>query len=518
NAWASGGIEWNVGVFGHSVFTCSPVFAARTAAPDGGDGLRIWEYERIRGIVWQVDFWAPDGSDFLFWSPRIVNPHDETIPMYWWTNAAVAEEPGARVLAPTRYAIEADHDHGDALVRRDLEAEPDLTFPQRRGLPRDTYFDIPAGERPWIAHVGADGKGAVHLSSPRLFGRKQWVWGMEEGGRRWQEWLNPGAAYVEIQAGLTTRQSETIPMPAHADWQWLEAFGPIEGVDVSRWRSAVQQVWERAVRQSEFEERQALLAQASRVAPLELLQIGSGWGALEAKRRETLGLRPLSRGETPFPSESLGPGQDPWIRVLSGGGLMLRDPSEGDAYVTPEWRGFLEASPDSWIKYLHLGLIAWQEGDCDGARVSWERSRRTSPNGWAERNLAILARLEGDLQTASDRIIAAHRLQPNDPQIADEVCRICAEAVDFEALEDVLRDLSKELRKRPRVRLAAAQAALRHGRFREVAAYFASPCDLADIREAETTLTDLWRDLCAADPTQGLPESVPPAWDFRMRH
>ena len=29
NAWFSGGVEWNMGIRGHSVYTCSPVFAAR---------------------------------------------------------------------------------------------------------------------------------------------------------------------------------------------------------------------------------------------------------------------------------------------------------------------------------------------------------------------------------------------------------------------------------------------------------------------------------------------------------
>jgi len=518
NAWCSGGVEWNVGIFGHCVFTCSPVFAARTVAPDGGDGLRIWEFERTRSVVWQVDFWAPEGSDFLFWSPRIVNPHDEATPMYWWTNLTVAEEPGGRVLAPARFAIEADHENGDALIRRDLANEPDLTYPQRRDLPRDTYFEIPSEERPWIAHVSAGASGVVHVSSPRLFGRKQWVWGMEEGGRRWQEWLNPGAAYIELQAGLTKRQSEYVTMPAKADWQWLEAFGPADGVDASDWGRAVDRVRALLVPPAEFDGKEGLMREMARRLPTEIVHMGSGWGALEAARRTVLGIGPFSGAETPFPAETIYSDQAPWMRALSASPPYDEPQSEPGSYVGPEWRSILEREPNSWLKWLHLGVIAWQEGERKQARRAWERSLGEEPNGWAMRNLAMLDRLDGDHGGACAKILEAHRLLPDDPNLADEVCRICSDARDDDSLASVVDGFDASLRRRPRVRLAAAQVALHRGDFDSVADFFQSPCDLVDIREAETTISDLWRVLCEQEPARGEPGAPPGDWDFRMRH
>jgi hypothetical protein len=47
NAWFSGGVEWNIGVIGHSPFTCSPLFAARAERPDGTPILRMYEWERL---------------------------------------------------------------------------------------------------------------------------------------------------------------------------------------------------------------------------------------------------------------------------------------------------------------------------------------------------------------------------------------------------------------------------------------------------------------------------------------
>ena len=47
-------------------FTCSPLFAARTSLDDGTPVLRLYEWERIRQVPYQMDFWLPDGSEWLF--------------------------------------------------------------------------------------------------------------------------------------------------------------------------------------------------------------------------------------------------------------------------------------------------------------------------------------------------------------------------------------------------------------------------------------------------------------------
>lgn len=97
-AWFSGGIEWNIGATGHTTLSCSPVHAACVPAPDGGRMLRLWEWERLRDLPFQVDLWLPEGSDFLYVGARIRNPHERPAPTYWWSNIAVPEN--RRVLAP----------------------------------------------------------------------------------------------------------------------------------------------------------------------------------------------------------------------------------------------------------------------------------------------------------------------------------------------------------------------------------------------------------------------------------
>ena len=55
--FASGGIEWNWGggrgQIGHSVFSEEPAFVARVEDPDG-DHVRVYEYDRFNGTLWQV--------------------------------------------------------------------------------------------------------------------------------------------------------------------------------------------------------------------------------------------------------------------------------------------------------------------------------------------------------------------------------------------------------------------------------------------------------------------------------
>ena len=521
NAWTSGGIEWNIGIFGHSVFTSSPVFAGKTVNPDGTDGLRIWEYERRRGAVWQLDVWAPDGSDFLYWSPRIVNKEEQSVPMYWWTCIAVNEEPEARVLAPAVTAMEPDHAAGDVPVTRDLAQEPDLTYPQRRDLPHDTYFDISAGDRPWVAQVSPNGEGVVHVSSRQLIGRKQWVWGMEPCGRRWQDWLNPGGLpYIEIQGGLAARQSEYVEMPAGADWSWLEAYGPTSQIDASDWNHSVEAVkgnLSHTLGEEEFEARLENLRRVGQTAPVEVLHQGSAYGALETKRREKRNLPPLANEATPFPNSSIGFDDFQWLQLLERGELPNIESTESPgSYVGPEWREILEAEePKSWLTWLHLGCVYFQEGNSDKARDAWERIQ---PNGWAARNLGVLDMLAGNQESAAAQLLEAHRLLPEQPHLVDEICRLLTTMKDFATLAPFLSELSPALQLRPRARLAQAQLFMHQGEIDHVASYFETNCDLADIREAETTISDLWRALCERAPAHGNPAFPPQEWDFRMKH
>src|SRR6185312_12139790 len=108
-AWCAGGIEWNLGSTGHSAATSRPVFAGRVDT-DRGPLVRIWEWERTRDLVFCVDLLLdPDRAALLVFA-RVCNPDPEPKPLYWWTNVAVTERGGTRVLAPADLAWRTAYD------------------------------------------------------------------------------------------------------------------------------------------------------------------------------------------------------------------------------------------------------------------------------------------------------------------------------------------------------------------------------------------------------------------------
>ena len=77
-AWAAGGAEWNwsPGIIGHSAFSETRVHLARVETPRG-PMLRVYEFDRYNGTVWQVDMIIANNSFIAH--PRITNPTDKDL-------------------------------------------------------------------------------------------------------------------------------------------------------------------------------------------------------------------------------------------------------------------------------------------------------------------------------------------------------------------------------------------------------------------------------------------------------
>lgn len=118
-------------MIGHTPFTCAPMYTARLQDADGTDVLRFYEYERVRGLCYQMDFWLD--RDRLMSCVRIENPHDTVVPMYWWSNMATPEFPGGRVAVPADSA----YNNSDGLgIKNPLSPSTvELTSPTRRISP-----------------------------------------------------------------------------------------------------------------------------------------------------------------------------------------------------------------------------------------------------------------------------------------------------------------------------------------------------------------------------------------------
>jgi tetratricopeptide (TPR) repeat protein len=546
DAWFSGGVEWNVSIIGHGPFTAAPLFAARVQHDDGTPILRLYEWDRIRGVPFQIDCWLADDRPVLMVGLRIINSNDHAIPMYWWSNIAVPERPDVRVLGPSDQAYR--HDYDGSLVEHEVPIYQgvDVTYTTKRRSAADLYFRIPRGQRPWIAALDGEGGGLVHTSTDRLVGRKMFNWGVDAGGRRWQEFLSqPGEAYIEIQGGLAPTQGEYVAMPARTQWSWVEAYGLLEAdrakVHGADWRTAretVEEALERNLPRADLNrELGRYTARIASRAPAELLHQGSGWGALEQRRWQRAGEVASVMGALMFPESSLGAEQAPWIELLETGKLPPRSPSSdpGSLMVQPPWREMLEKSVQSaggrhWVAWYHLGVMRYRAGDPAGARDAWERSLGEHPTAWAQRDLAVLDLDEGKISEATDRWIAAARLAPDLAPLAIECARALLNAgrpADLIAFTDALEPA---LRPHGRIRLLRAMAALALNDLDSVARYFDGAVDIANIREKETSLSDLWfgwqerrvarergvevNDALRREVRKSFPP--PPAFDFRL--
>lgn len=505
NAWFSGGVEWNPGHPGHHYLTCAPVFAARVRTPGREPGLRLYEWDRVKGFVWQIDFWLPRHSRLLYVHVRLVNPHRYVLPMYWWTNIAIREEPGLRVLVPASTALCNAYRGGLGVVNLPVMDGWDITFPEQAPHAFDFFARLQRGARPWIAAVNGEGSGFFQTSTPRLRGRKLFCWGMNPGGRRWQELLaEPGFGYVEIQAGLARTQMECLPMPPGAVWSWTEAFGPLHA-DARRthsedWDDACTEVDEQIhelIAPKALEQIHRRMVRAAQLPPEELLAFGSGWGALERRRASAAGEPCMIPQATPFPDESLGEDQEPWLRLLETGvlpeGSVHDEP--GALMVQKEWEALLEASLERehgshWLAWWHLGNCRMEALDEAGAGAAWSKSLSCARSAWALRNLAVLVRRAHDVPHAVELLREAWEIGPPVAAIAVEYLDALLECGEYSAVLRVIQSLPEEVRNHDRVLIAQAKASLATGDLEGAERIFHH--DFALVREGEVSLSDLW--------------------------
>jgi hypothetical protein len=511
DAWFAGGIEWNLGSTGHTTLSCRPVHVAVVAGP-GGDVLRMWEWERTRDLVLQVDLSLPPGSDRLYASTRVINPDPEEKPLYYWTNIAVPESPGTRVLTTAEAAWRTEYT--GALLRVPVPhpdtPETDVSYPMASNPPADYFYDLRGERGRHIVSIEPDGRGFAQTSTRGLRGRKLFVWGSGPAGTRWQEWLcGPASRYAEIQAGWCPTQLEHDRLAGGATVSWTEAFG---GVDLDPAKvaggyaeacAAARSAVHGATDPSRLEAfHQRWLTDVADAAVTEQLSFGSGWGRVELSLR---GLPEAVPGlALPFPA-------------VDDDSIAARHLLEGDAAglatsterlpvppVSDRWRAVLEEAADSEWVHLARAVNAHVRGERARAAEQYGASLAAHENPWALRGLALLA----DDDRACELYARARRLRPDCRGLAvEQLERLLAAGRPGDAL-GVVADLPPAMREHGRTRLLEARARLALGE-RERAAAIMDSLVVEDLAEGDTVLGDVWD---ALHPDAALPAHL----DFRM--
>ena len=532
NAWLAGGIEFNCGMVGHHPFTCSRIHAAETKLEDGTPVLRMYEYERIRACVYQMDFFLPEDSKQLFGRMRIVNPTTDTVPMYWWTNMAVRENPEARDVID---ATSTFNNKGGMVGKNPVPYDEgiDVTYPSNNPVAIDYFWKIPKTSRKYTAYLDREGYGLFQTSTPRLQGRKLFVWGQGEGGKRWQEFLTKddhNGRYVEIQAGVAHTQYECLPMPPKTAWEWLEAFGAVTADPAKvhgEWdvcRAEVGECLEELIPAAKLEEMLAATKPMALAPADKMICYGSAWGKLENMRREKKGEAPvcahLDFGE-------LSDVQAPWLNLMENGTME----QAGDKNLPPvswmlqnEWTEMLKASAPCHEKYLHLAAINMAKRNLRDADEALTEALALAVTPIALFLKAQIFRMKGDMTAAANTAMEAYALLPSDVSLCRQALALALIAGLHDEIIAAYEKAPAAVRADGRVSMTYSFALLRTGKVAEAEAILLANGGLAvtDIREGETSLTNLYIEVQKAKAAAAgvtLDEAdidVPRQFDFRM--
>lgn len=525
-AWLSGGIEWNAGIKGHGPYTCAPVHAARTSLDDGTPVLRFYYFERIRRVVVQMDFFLPEESELLYARMRLTNPNDEVVPISWWGNIAVEEKDGNRVVTP---ADEAYTQFGGSVVKIPVPEYNgiDVTYPARNVTAIDYFWKTEENARKYIFQGDERGYGIFQTSTSRLKGRKLFVWGNSRGGRKWMRFLTAeeeSGRYNEIQCGLAYTQYESLPMPPHTVWEWLEGYGALQ-VNPKKlhgaWKEARRETEEQIGRKLSGVDLEQLLKQTRPMAKRraeEVLFRGDGWGALEEK--ET-GKNDLMCGHLDF-GETDGE-QTAWENLLSEGSLGEYSPEAVPiSYCTGEnWKRRLEEAlhgkdRNNWYAYFQAGVLALSEKRWEDAEELLHGSCAIRSNVWAEYALAILYRKTGERERELSYMLSAYLNRKQDVFLAKELFFSLHKEERSAETKKLYENALPSIRADKRCTLYYAFALARLGETEKAETLLMGdePLILPDMRECEVSAVELWEYI---RKRRGLPHADPPEeLDFRM--
>ena len=499
-AWTAGGLEfnWSPGFLGHSAFTEERVWAARLKT-ERGDVVRVYDFDRYNGTVFQVDLLL-DANSTLWTHATVTNPNDGSVLGYWWTCAAHAATPGTRIVAPAeevtvetyvgsplRNAPWPSFDNG--LLNSTFGGKgggrlTDSSYLGNIAFTGDYFLRVPSASRKWIAHVD-DGGEYVAVHGHPLNGTKFFTWGQSGPGRFMQDFLAglsgglPGAPrsgdYTELQHGVTPTQQQVFTLDGGASISFTEYYRPYRrsstaaasrgaGPMPADYQAAVDDVgawWdsEEGVPAGRVHEMEGFFATLQDRAPTadEIVSRGSEWGALH----EALTGRRLAPGATfelaPASEHHAEPASSPtaiWRELAELGTFSAATLSGVRAplsyAVDAQWEAALVASAAahgaSWLHDLLLAVIYAEGGEVARPRELLLRAQaREGTLGAASPIVArTLAVLSADADAAWPHFARAWNLTvqlPPPPLEAAEVTRRLTQNVADEVLEFCIGNL-----------------------------------------------------------------------------
>lgn len=528
NAWLSGGIEWNIGSLGHTFTTCDNVFTAKLEDGEGNTFIRIYEFERLKSVFWQVDFHLPTGSKHLITHVKLVNPFPKDTTTYWWSNVAVPDNGKTRILASGKNVLSFADGKMMFEALPYLEVMPgDASYPSVANRSYDFFIQPNFKEEcTWEASAYDNGVVFYERSTPPLSAKKLYCWGTHPAGVHWQEFLSdPGKGYyAEIQAGIAPSQLHDKIFPGNSTYEWTQVFGGVKtdidalyDKDYHRAVAHMDSVIDRDISAEDIMKLDEKLKKLADMPVTEdkIIHTGSGFGAVEVIRMAKDG-----DGKVPasmcFPEFTIGKKEYPWRHLIETGVLPVEDTRYYTvSYMTSDkWISHIKSSFEleggkSWYSLLHYGIAVYDGVDntkyatdaytdkdaeerVNEAERAWLASVAEKPSYLAYRNLAMLESQRENIEGAKKyyELAIACDGAYDDYALVCEYLELLLKLEKYEKIWEIFNTLPDNCKSADRIRITSAQAAFRldHNDFLDE---FFNETHY-DVREGEDTLTDIW--------------------------
>ncbi len=488
NVWFAGGVEWNIGIKGHSPLTCDTLFAAKEKNKNGEDVLKMFAYEECRGLVYVIRA-TLDGEKLLV-NVTVENPCDCETWMYWWSNIAVAQTKNTRAFVPTNKSFITSYRDGGYIVSHmdvPMVDGVDISYAVNSPCAKDYFFDIPGDNKKWIASVEADGMGLLHFSDKRLIGRKMFVWGSTQGGSHWNSWLTEGRDYYEIQAGLMKTQFEHFPIAAHEIISWTECYtcAHITPEQAKGNFATTSKIIDDMVDESVLQGNHFVIAESN--SPVIY---GSGSAVLAKMLKKDK----MNVSICDFPPDSLEKDSEKryFSDILSG--KANRKPI-GISYVSDrEWIGVLEALENkSGYDFYQLGLVYFACGMIEKATQNLGIAANDEEIGYlANASLALVcANFKHDENSAFEYALAAIKANKNYLPLDILFGELCIKAEKYAEFAEFCES-SRHAGDCGRIKMYFAKCLSELGKLDEAKKLLSDNLVVPDIREGEYSLFHIW--------------------------
>ena len=474
-AWFSGGIEWNIGQYGHTFFTCDDLHAGICTDEHGEEFLRCYEYERCKGLYFSIDFYLRENDRFLTAYTRIINPNPAPVPLYWWTNIAVREEKNARVISGTNEVIYKTPDSTQITMKHGklpfLPTAPDQdsSYPMSFRYSNEFFFqnkNIP--DETWEAALYDDGFLFFERSTPPLRYRKMFCWGMHQGGKKWKDYLSEKGQgnYFEIQAGLCPTQLHGTDLDALSSLDFVQSFGgkmispKTHSMDFEDAKNAIYQEIRQVLPTSEINSMLATGRKNATNQVLKLLHTGHGFGRLEEIKTPE---------KTPagflFTDDSVTAKEQLWYDLLTKQEVTdLPVAKLPDSYMVDiSWEPLLlsAAKKGSYTAYNLLGVLYQENFNIKAAREAFLSALSIKTNPFSYRCLALAEKDESPEQAFKD-YSEAIKLLKEDPlrEYAEEYVALLIDAKRYQDAWDYYNTLPIALQEDEGICLLILRAAI----------------------------------------------------------